>query len=130
MRNITKEIERKNNRISAEKGILEMLDHAFKWDIDVIKISATNTFEHNMAVCKICIQLKKQGRKFITEAIFKGGLRADVFLPEESLIIEVLHSETSKMFETKKKKYMKKFVDIGYMFGYKSSDILKDGWEI
>lgn len=130
MKNVTKQIEIRANRLNADKNVLGMLDPAFKWEFDILKFNAHNTLEHHLAMCKVCYQLKKEGRKFITEAIFKSGLRADIFIPDESLVIEVLCSETMQQFNKKKDKYLEKHIDLEYMFGYRVEDILKEGFLI
>lgn len=59
-----------------------------------VKISASNTDEHELMKYKICRQLSKEKKEFITECIFKNGKRADIVVPGDLKILEILSSET------------------------------------
>ena len=69
------------------------------------KFNTHNTIEHELAKCKVIFDLKKQGKEVYAEAIFRNGARADVFIPEDYRVIEILHSETEKEALTKKDYY-------------------------
>ena len=69
------------------------------------KFNIGNTWEHECAKCKEIFELKKQGKEVYAEAIFRNGARADVFIPEDYRVIEILHSESKKEALTKKDYY-------------------------
>lgn len=72
-------------------------------DWGVIKLSAGNTYEHNMRVAQICIHLLHNGIPFATEAILRYDVRPDIICPTHVLpIIEVLWSESKEDFMEKK----------------------------
>jgi hypothetical protein len=69
----------------------------------VIKLSAGNTYEHNMRVAQICIYLLHNGIPFATEAILRYNVRPDIICPTHVCpIIEVLWSESKEDFVEKK----------------------------
>lgn len=62
-----------------------------------------NSFLHEQAKFRICYLLKGIGVEFWTEAVFKNGSgRADIYLPDRNLAIEILDTETMERFEKKK----------------------------
>jgi hypothetical protein len=73
----------------------------YKKDRNCIKFNITNTKSHEMKKAEVCYEALKQGFTFLTEAEFKEGGRADVYLPEVDMVIEVLCSETKERFESK-----------------------------
>ena len=80
---------------------------------DCCRFSIANSYSHEMAKAKICIYLKKNNRKFITEAIMKSGRRADVFDLTEGIVYEVTETETQKSIKAKRDDYSGLiFVDI------------------
>lgn len=56
---------------------------------------------------EICKELRRQGKSFVTEAIFKKGGRADVLVLDDFEVIEILDSESIEEFEVKKSYYPK-----------------------
>lgn len=58
-----------------------------------------------MAKYLICRFLMKNNFEFYTEAKLIGGGRADIFVLDKGLIIEVLSSETVEQLAEKTKKY-------------------------
>lgn len=78
-------------------------EQGFKRDVNVIKLSKANTYEHNFQVCKICCKLLKERIPFYTEFRMKTGVRPDIVTPTMPVkFIEVLHTETEKEFSDKK----------------------------
>ena len=98
---------KKRNFKSAKKRLfnLDLLDNAYNKDINVIKFSKHETFEHFLAKCLLCYELIQIEHDFVTEAIFKNNKRADIFDLTEGEALEVLKSETNKYFETKTESY-------------------------
>ena len=82
-------------------------DTSYKPDWGKIKLSASNTKQHNMRVCEICISLLEMGIPFATEARLNCGVRPDIIAPTHvKPIIEVLWSESNEDFlRTKSHKY-------------------------
>jgi hypothetical protein len=60
--------------------------------------------EHEFAKFFICLKLKKEGHKFLTEAEFKGG-RADVVDLTDGVCIEVVHTESEESIKSKESRY-------------------------
>lgn len=59
------------------------------------------TTTHRIAKAIICAYLSKQNVDFYTEVTLRGGGRADIYIPELELAIEVLHSERKADFTKK-----------------------------
>lgn len=70
-----------------------------------IRISGANSLEHEIAKLRICYNLIKEGKEFITEAIFNNGSRADILVLDDHKIIEILHSEKEVDCIQKARKY-------------------------
>jgi len=69
------------------------------------KINSHNTIEHELSKCKVIYDLKKRGKVVYAEAIFNNGARADIFIPEDYQVIEILHSETQAEALSKEEYY-------------------------
>ena len=73
--------------------------------INCVKISPSNSYEHELAKFNLCWELCKTGRKFITEAIFESySGRADV-LTLAGDVYEVVHSEKETSLLKKEQNY-------------------------
>lgn len=105
---------------------LKLLDNSFNIKFNVVKLNVNNTIQHELAKCKLTYQLIKSGKQVMTEAIFKSGGRADIFVMEDYRVYEVLHSETEEE-ALKKNDYYPSEVDI---ILYKSKDVLDEVFEI
>lgn len=97
-------IEREN-RMEAFKSIDTM--KSFK--ANAIRISAGNTKIHELMKFHICYQLAKEGKDFITECYFLNNKRADIVVPGDLKIIEILSSETEGQCIKKVKMYPENF---------------------
>ena len=75
--------------------------------INCFRFSLSESREHILKKLDICIELMKNNHKFITEAIFVNGGRADVFDLTKGIVYEILNSENDEKFEEKVKKYPK-----------------------
>jgi hypothetical protein len=71
----------------------------------VIKIHFQNNFAHELAKFLICWQLSKEGKEFVTEAIFNNGRRADILVLDSCDVIEILHSESEDKCLAKTEEY-------------------------
>lgn len=64
------------------------------------------TYEHVLKKLEVCYYLKKQGKSFITEGIFKdNGLRCDILNLDDGYIVEIINSESQESIDVKKEKY-------------------------
>lgn len=72
-----------------------------------IRLSPANSIEHERKKFEICWWLLKNKHQFITEAIFNDGFRADIFILDTGVALEILHTETDKQFKRKLDKYPK-----------------------
>ena len=99
-----------------------LLDNQFNIKVNTVKISVANTLEHEMAKLKKSWELIKDGHTIITEAIFKNGGRADIFVLDTLQVFEILHSETKEQ-ALRKEDYYPESVDIFYLT---SEEVLND----
>lgn len=88
-----------------EKNCLREISPHYKKNLNLISVHDNNTIEHELAKCKVCIYLKKQSRKFLTECKFENNCRADVFDITKGLCYEIVHSESLKSIELKRNIY-------------------------
>jgi len=58
-----------------------------------VPININESREHLFKKVEICYQLRELGFDFICEANFKSYGRADIFIPEADVVIEILHTE-------------------------------------
>jgi len=56
---------------------------------------------------KIAKKLRREGKKYITEAVFKTGGRADILCLDDGIAYEIVDSEKEESIEIKKEKYPK-----------------------
>lgn len=105
---------------------MKLCDDSFRRDKNSIRINTHNTIEHELAKAKIAYFLIRNGKTVFTEVIFKNGSRADVFVPEDFVVYEVLHSETKEMLKKKVSAYPEELS----IFEFSSNDILDDNFEL
>ena len=84
---------------------MQKLDRAYRPTRNVVRFSHTETPKHYLQKCKICYELRKMNIEFICEARFYEGTRADIYVIDKDLAIEVLHTEKDENLEKKRKKY-------------------------
>jgi len=73
---------------------MRLLNSSFRTDFNSIRLNTHNTLEHEISKLIEAYRLiKDDKKKVITEAIFHNGTRADIFIPEDFRVIEILHSE-------------------------------------
>ena len=81
---------------------------------NVIYLNTHNSIQHELTKTRICYELQRQGKHFITEAKLDYGKKgiADILILDTREIIEVMVSETRDQVEYKTKKYPTKYTII------------------
>lgn len=82
-----------------------LLDRSFNTKEQVIKININNTIEHELAKFLLCWEAACDGKRFVTEAIFSNGKRADILILDDGEAWEVLKSESKERFKLKLDEY-------------------------
>jgi len=121
---MTKLNTRKNKKkkiIKINEG-LKLLSDSFRKDFNSIRINTHNTLTHEIAKLIKSYELIYDNYKILTEAIFKNGSRADIFVPEKKWIFEILHTETEKMAIKK----IKKYPTTCSVFFYKADEVINN----
>lgn len=74
---------------------------------NIVRASSSEGARHRFEKEIVCHNLEKQGKEYITEAIFEGdeNLRADVLVLDDFKVIEIAHSESEQSLDNKRKKY-------------------------
>ena len=88
-----------------EQEVLRLLHDCRHKDIDRIKLNVNNTWLHEQKKCELCYMIKSKKHRYVTEAIFKDNLRADVIDITIGLIYEVVNSEKEESIIKKINKY-------------------------
>jgi len=101
---------------------IRLLNNRFKVEYNSIRLNTGNTLIHELSKCKVGYILIKNGKKIVTEAIFSNGSRADIYVPEDYRVYEILHSETEAMAKEKLSYYLEE-LDLVFL---KSEDVMKD----
>ena len=70
-----------------------------------INIGANESLTHARKKFEICWDLVQQNKEFYTECKFTSGGRADIFILDDSKVIEIACSETEESLMEKAKKY-------------------------
>jgi len=99
-------------RIANRIESLKYIDRKRPYAKNSIKISAHNSFSHELMKFKICYQLRKEGKEFITEVIFQNNSRADIICLDDMKIIEIICTEKESDCIEKMKKYPMAFEKI------------------
>jgi len=74
--------------------------------LNVINFSTkSESIRHYLKKSEVCYFLKLLNEPFWTEARINVESRADIYLPEKSVAIEILETESDKKLEEKAKKY-------------------------
>ena len=92
------------------------------------KINTHNTLDHEQAKNKLMYLLSRANIKVYSEVIFENNKRADVYLPDKMIVLEVLHSETIDKFNKKVEGYP----ELVWVIPLKAEEILDPlfGYEI
>ena len=83
---------------------MQLLSYRMRGRRNNIRFGRNESLEHKIAKCAVCIMLVEKGYEFYTEAYFTNGLRADVYVLDLRVAIEIAKSEEEKSI-------MKKFRD-------------------
>ena len=73
--------------------------------MNCIRFSSANTLAHELKKAEIASQLLKAGNKFVTEATFLTGGRADIVDLTNAIAYEIVNTESEKSIVKKKLKY-------------------------
>jgi hypothetical protein len=92
---------------------MQKLDRAYRPVRNAIRFSNNETMGHYLQKCRVCYELRKMNIDFVCEARFYGGARADIYVLDRDLAIEVLHSEQWENLEKKRREYPCWVVGIG-----------------
>jgi len=85
---------------------LRQVNKQYRLDKNSIRINTHNKFIHELGKFCLAWELTKQDKEIYTEVTFKDKKgRADIFVPEDFRICEVLESETIEKFNKKKNYY-------------------------
>ena len=84
---------------------MQKLDRAYRPARNTIRFSHSETIEHYLQKCRVCYELKKMNVDFVCEARFYESTRADIYVLDKDLAIEVLHTEAWKNLEKKRREY-------------------------
>lgn len=98
-----KQEEIKNAKINEALNLLRIGSRK----VNEIRYNTSESKEHINKKKEICNKLWLKGLDFVTEAIFKNGCRADIFVLEKFKCIEILKSETESSILKKMDKYPK-----------------------
>ena len=96
------QIDKLKNRALSKQSGYALIDHSYNVKEGIIKFSKGVTLEHLLAMTKVCYYLKRHNIKFYTELIFKkeyGIGRADIFIPDKMICVEILGSESISKFK-------------------------------
>lgn len=79
---------------------------------NVIYLSTANSLTHESKKTTICYHLKKLGYEFYTEAELNGGGRADIFVTDIPIAIEIIETETIDSIKQKQQYYPCRLIPI------------------
>ncbi len=109
---------------------MRQVDRSYNVKPNVVKLNRKNGLEHELAKTKLMFLTKQAGKTGYSEVIFKKvngkSGRADHFIPEDSLIIEVLNTEKEKDAVKKEGYYPPEFL----IYYYTVKEIAAEGFMI
>ena len=91
----------KRDLILKRNACASKLNHTSSRHRNCVRFFASNTIDHEMAKAEICYLLKKKNIEFVVEAEFKNGSRADIYVLDFGVAIEIMHSETKERLNAK-----------------------------
>ena len=83
----------------------KLLDHSFASKENSIRFGKNENFEHFLAKCLLCWEAMLEKKKFVTEARFENGKRADILILDDCEAWEILGTETVEQFKSKQETY-------------------------
>lgn len=75
------------------RRVYDTLDKSYHYKEGTIKINTHNTIEHEISKFIVCWELAQNKIPFLTEPIFKNGLRGDIINLNTAEVIELTHTE-------------------------------------
>ena len=75
---------------------MNLLSNQYRKDKNSIRINIHNSLKHEMAKLVKVYELIQDGYQVITEARFKNGRIADIYVPETQTVYEILQTEKKK----------------------------------
>jgi len=79
---------------------------------NVIYLNTHNSLEHELKKTEVCYFLKKQGIEFYTEAELIGAGRADIFVVDIPVAIEIVKTEPPESIIEKSRSYPCRIIPI------------------
>ncbi len=104
-------IERRMNQATINKN-RRYLDTSYKIHLNSCSYHVGTTDSHSDALWKIFKYLRKEGYTVVTEAIFKTGGRADIFILDNKRSIEIMKTEKESSIEMKKNYYPGEIISV------------------
>lgn len=73
--------------------------------LNEVRVSEGESKAHQNKKIELCAKLLKEGKHFMTEAIFNSGGRADILVLDDFKVIEIVHSESNDSITKKAVSY-------------------------
>lgn len=74
---------------------------------NVVYFNSHNSVEHEMVKARICYELQKEKKEYLTEAQFYSKAITDILVLDRAMCIEITISETEKQLKKKIEKFPK-----------------------
>ena len=103
----------KKDRMIKRNESMRLLSLRMRGKRNAVYIGDNEGRAHALKKAEICHRLKQLDREFYTEAMFKNNKRADVFVLDDCLAIEVIDSEGMDSIKEKAKEYPCRVVSVG-----------------
>ena len=107
-----KEMNQKE-RLIKRNNSARMLEHTSAIHRNCVRFNTGNSMAHELQKARAALFFINLGYEVITEAEFKGKIaRADLFILDDCVAVEILHSEKEESIIKKSKKYPCRIVSI------------------
>ena len=73
--------------------------------INQVRCGSNESKKHQDTKKFYCSFIEKSDKAFVTEAIFKNGLKADIFVLDDFRVIEIANTEKEESLERKRAEY-------------------------
>ena len=90
------------------KNNFDLLDNSYNIKTNRLKFNVReddSTLKHELAKFLLAYELQQNKKKYVCEAIFKNGKRADLFILDNGEAYEVVKSETKESMKNKEEDY-------------------------
>ncbi len=91
-------------RIRSFRNKVSNLVPSYRSKRNVVCFNTHNSLKHEMTKARICFELQKQGKEYITEAKLTTGIIVDILVLDDAICIEIMISETEKRLKEKLKR--------------------------